>query len=691
MEVVRKNFKETLPLIKESIDKADFFAIDTEFTGLLNGRDVSIFDSPEDYYLRVMNGSSEFLLIQFGISCFYWDEKRNHYLNDTYNFYLYPRGRPGPDRLFLCQSSSLDFLASNGFDFNKLIKEGISYMTSSTETKLRENLAERQLSYSKEKDAVRIPEENRQQIEDICTKVKNFIEKSTDAEMEINRCNSFIRMLLFQELKLRFKDEIIVDTKVLENKNRILKVIRKTADMDDQDTLRKKKEWDELEEAIGFSKVAQMISQSEKLVVGHNMLLDVLHTLGHFFQQLPSDYESFKEFTHCMFPKLLDTKYMSSLPPFKDKLGSSVLTELLATLGEPPFSLPKIGSRKGRGYSHLDDKEHEAGYDAYITGLCFLAMHAHLARMRGEDTDRVQPHSVTLKPFLNKLFLAKTARQDSPYINLVGADPTPARDHVFHLVFPKEWQRSDLSQLFSPFGPVTVYFLDECSAFVGLDQRDQAPDVMRILSKNNRVTLTPYHKYKSGGNGGDTEMASRSERKSDTYKLINNKADVKSRQGLNKSNLAGLRPSLQVPQLPRSPKSPMSPQPTQPRPKVNRTRSNSASLTTQTVSTRKRTSSGVFHVDGSEPVAKKSISPPLPETTTNGRDKTDTGDTGKQDDDAVKKKDSSEKKTVGSEKKKDKAERKKDNVEKKDKIVEKFDSKARSDCVTAFKESDTWD
>lgn len=98
-----------------------------------------------------------------------------------------------------------------------------------------------------------------------------------------------------------------------------------------------------------------------------------------------------------------------------------------------------------------------------------------------------------------------------------------------------------------------------------------------------------------------------------------------------------------------------------------------------------------YQVDGSEPVAKKSISPPLPETTTNGRDKTDTGDTGKQDDDAVKKKDGSEKKQVGSEKKKDKAERKKDSVEKKDKIVEKFDSKARSDCVTAFKESDTWD
>lgn len=45
-------------------------------------------------------------------------------MNDAYNFYLFPRGSPGPDRMFMCQSSSLDFLASQGFDFNKLIKDG---------------------------------------------------------------------------------------------------------------------------------------------------------------------------------------------------------------------------------------------------------------------------------------------------------------------------------------------------------------------------------------------------------------------------------------------------------------------------------------------------------------------------------------------------------------------------------------
>lgn len=118
------DFKEAMPLIEESINKADFFSIDTEFTGLINGRDVSMFDTPGDYYTRLLSGSAEFMLIQFGLCAFYWDKEKKQYMNDAYNFFLFPRARPGPDRMFLCQSSSLDFLAANGFDFNKLIREG---------------------------------------------------------------------------------------------------------------------------------------------------------------------------------------------------------------------------------------------------------------------------------------------------------------------------------------------------------------------------------------------------------------------------------------------------------------------------------------------------------------------------------------------------------------------------------------
>lgn len=114
-----------MPLIEKSIKAADFLVIDCEFTGLLSGRDPTIFDTPSEYYTRLLSGSSEFMLIQFGLCAFYWDSKKQTYINEAYNFYLFPRGRPGSERMFLCSSSSLEFLSAQGFDFNKVIKEGL--------------------------------------------------------------------------------------------------------------------------------------------------------------------------------------------------------------------------------------------------------------------------------------------------------------------------------------------------------------------------------------------------------------------------------------------------------------------------------------------------------------------------------------------------------------------------------------
>ncbi len=44
---------------------------------------------------------------------------------------------------FLCQASSLDFLSRQNFDFNKLFREGISYLKSDDEKKLRASLEEK--------------------------------------------------------------------------------------------------------------------------------------------------------------------------------------------------------------------------------------------------------------------------------------------------------------------------------------------------------------------------------------------------------------------------------------------------------------------------------------------------------------------------------------------------------------------
>ncbi|XP_022120788.2 poly(A)-specific ribonuclease PARN [Pieris rapae] len=651
MEVTRKNFKEVLPLVSVSIEEADFLVIDAEFSGLIKGREVSMFDSPEEYYLTLLNGSTEFLLIQFGLCAFIWDEKTKKYRNDAYNFYLFPRGGPGYDKMFLCQSSSLEFLALQGFDFNKLFRDGISYVTDPVETKLRENLTERQKSYSNDKGTITIPDEYKAQIEDICKNVGAFVEENKANEMEIDRCNAFVRRLLFQELGSRFKNDVFLETKVLENKDRTLKITRMSSsdDRKNKDQERKEKEWEDLEDIISFSKVARLISQSGKLVIGHNMLLDLLHTLNHFFQPLPVDYPSFKEFAHCMFPRVLDTKYMSSLPPFKDKLTSSVLQHLLVTLSQPPFSMPDIDSIDGRGYCQSPDKQHEAGYDAYVTGLCFLSMHAHLARMRGEESGRVTADSVQLRPFLNKVFLAKTAHQDSPYMNLAGDDPSPSREHIFHLTFPRDWQRNEINQLFSAYGQIIVQFLDDKSALVALTRRDLAKTVVRAFANNKKVVLVPFSKYKQRkAKELQLQALEGREESSPVYVQVNETDASRNDDGIHCIDIG-------------SP--------------IKRRRSSSLSTPGKKV-VRKRTSSGIFQVEESEPPLKR---PEIPQKET-GKEKTREIQTNGG-------------RKVSEEKKKEKAAslKRKDIEIRKDMVLDKFDSKSTAQCVTAFKENDCWD
>ena len=57
---------------------------------------------------------------------------------------------------------------------------------------------------------------------------------------------------------------------------------------------RDRAEFAEVDEAVGFCKVIQKISESKKIVVGHNMFLDILYTLQQFVAPLPEDYDEFK-------------------------------------------------------------------------------------------------------------------------------------------------------------------------------------------------------------------------------------------------------------------------------------------------------------------------------------------------------------------------------------------------------------
>ena len=277
------------------------------------------------------------------------------------------------------------------------------------------------------------------------------------------------------------------------------------------------------EEEGDFATVVRRLSASGKLVVGHNMMLDVCHALQHFLAPLPEDYGEFKALAADAFPLVADTKLMANSYPLREDvaLGSS-LFQLRQSITREPFSMPDVDGDGGDAAGF-----HQAGYDAHATGLCFIAMadrwdrlafnssvsnatsllcrlgHLWATQDRSRQQDAVErtsskhlpvPSSPLLKPFLNKLFLMESP--DVPYVNLVGSDPRPARDHVFHVAVPAGTTFADLHQLFSHFGQTSAVWADEArsAAFVSLDspRANAARRVVEALSGAAAYTITPY-------------------------------------------------------------------------------------------------------------------------------------------------------------------------------------------------------
>ncbi|XP_007106207.1 poly(A)-specific ribonuclease PARN isoform X2 [Physeter macrocephalus] len=512
MEIIRSNFKSNLHKVYQAIEEADFFAIDGEFSGISDGPSVTAltngFDTPEERYQKLKKHSMDFLLFQFGLCTFKYDYTDSKYITKSFNFYVFPKpfNRSSPDVKFVCQSSSIDFLASQGFDFNKVFRNGIPYLNQEEERQLREQYDEKRsqsngagaLSYASpntSKCPVTIPEDQKKFIDQVVEKIEDLLQSEENKNLDLEPCTGFQRKLIYQTLSWKYPKGIHVETLETEKKERYI-VISK---VDEEERKRREqqkhaKEQEELNDAVGFSRVIHAIANSGKLVIGHNMLLDVMHTVHQFYCPLPSDLNEFKEMTTCVFPRLLDTKLMASTQPFKDIINNTSLAELEKRLKETPFNPPKVESAEGfPSYDTASEQLHEAGYDAYITGLCFISMANYLGSFLSPPKIHVSARSKLIEPFFNKLFLMRV--MDIPYLNLEGPDLQPKRDHVLHVTFPKEWKTSDLYQLFSAFGNIQISWINDTSAFVSLSQPEQVPIAVNTSKYAESYRIQTYAEY----------------------------------------------------------------------------------------------------------------------------------------------------------------------------------------------------
>ncbi|XP_055624362.1 poly(A)-specific ribonuclease PARN-like isoform X2 [Toxorhynchites rutilus septentrionalis] len=502
MEITSKNFLEQLPSIRQTIQEANFFAIDGEFTGLTSDRNVYPFDTPEEVYLKTIQNSTNFVIVQLGLCAFKLNPDTGHWSYKCYNFYCYPKGRT---QVFACQGESIRFLADNGFDFNKLFSEGLSYCGEVEEQRKRAELKDRQAQraaalkltedeQNDEKDSLNmipVPTEEEKLISDISERIENFI-KSEDKELAIANCNGFQRKLVYQLIDSKFQKLVSTASVVLENNQKAILVERKRTKKQEMqlEADRIAQENNELENAVGLSLVLQELSKARKLVVGHNMLLDLLFVIRQFFRPLPNNFQEFKKTVRELFPMLLDTKYLCTNGELKVHVNSSVLGHVFEAVKKAPFKMPEVVSElENHQYSQENMKLHEAGYDAYLTGICFLGLISYFK----VDTRNLSNDPI-LKSYFNRIFLLRVSEIN--FIHTHGKEPSFSREHIFFVTFPENWRQSDIVTRFRNYGPIHVSWVNNTSAFVTLHNRDYASHVIRTIEKS-QINICTFNQFKA--------------------------------------------------------------------------------------------------------------------------------------------------------------------------------------------------
>ncbi|XP_012289012.1 poly(A)-specific ribonuclease PARN isoform X2 [Orussus abietinus] len=519
MEVTSENFQEVLDELDTVLPDAAFLAIDGEFTGLIAGPAANAFNTPKQYYDSIRSGSMDFLLVQLGLSVFTYDTERDTYMQRSYNFYVFPRpfNRMAPDCRFMCQASSVAFLIDKGFDFNKLFRLGIPYLTSEDRNILKKKLEMKQQSKEKSAELILISEEDKPCIEDICSRIDGFV-KSEEEELSMEWCNSYIRKVLRQEVKLRWPGIIKVDAKSDVSNKFVIKKMGTIDEEEQKESERKEQDELELKQASGLSTLVEKISKSKKLLVGHNMFFDICHIIHQFVQPLPAKYTTFKSQVQELFPRILDTRIMCQSPKFKGIVRMSHLHILLETVSKEPFTMPKVEGVEGRCYSTQTDKTHEAGYDAYITGLCFISLSNYLGSLENPKVSTVLSDSPLLESFMNKVIFGRLI--DMPYISLNGEDPNPSRDHVFHITFPKTWRTNEIQQKFQPVGGILIHWINDTSAYVSLKKRNQRAMVLKKVRQTKQFQILSYADHQASLEIKDNDSVNAND-----DKLENNKAE----------------------------------------------------------------------------------------------------------------------------------------------------------------------
>ena len=521
VDVTTQNFSDIFKQIKEEIPRCTFVAIDAEFTGLLQGQERdNRYDTPDERYTRHRELGNDFMINQMGICLV--EETCEGFAARPYNFYLYPIETHNvprrDDSCFLCQASSLKLLGQSGFDFNKWIKGGIRYVSEKKGELMAKWKAPLQPPVKESPSMLKSPVKtlkgmarNGDQesfVDQIRRDLLTFVHDKDSKEMKIKTRNRFERKVIYTLIE---EDATISKTPILAEKalddGREVEMLVKKASREEVTISQNEKEGKRQEKEelkLGFTRVVQLLLESGKLLVLHNGLLDLMNIYRQFMGPLPENYQHFKEAISSRFGQIMDTKLMATSGPFVNKFNSTRLEELFSSLvGSADSTFERVSVHLPEGFSRYSNGKslcHEAGYDAYMTAVCFIHMMHHMRKLvasGNESTDGPSDPMLAVAPFKNRIAMGYC---DVEYIDFHGNDPVPPRNNLFCLTFPSTVRASDIIELFGPFSPVDIQWIDDTHAYVSPKSNHRSEDCYKYVHEGGQlvnITVQRYRDYRA--------------------------------------------------------------------------------------------------------------------------------------------------------------------------------------------------
>ncbi|KAL2064443.1 hypothetical protein VTL71DRAFT_4937 [Oculimacula yallundae] len=430
MDVDQAQFRRQLLPILKHIANASFVTFDLEMSGISTRPKFSAGDRSHDagkptlqqQYDDMRSAAETYQVLQFGITCVEEDRDKEFYLARPYNFNVNPLSAEGVDlrldRNFTFSTSACDFLKKNGFDFGKVFRDGVPYLSRDEEDERREEHAQRANKNASIPDIIVGPEDlttiefsrvARKTIKD-WSDDPNPESDYVNVGSEAGALNGFQRRLVHQMVRNEFPklrtfprmDGYFMQIERLDVKKE--EEFQKRKDSRFNSLIAKQKglrwifealsggelsdidpEWfhnpsasDSEEQWLKvqreFAQVTQALRKKKHIIVGHNLFADLAFLFRTFIGHLPVNVKHFQEDIHALFPYVIDTKFIATYGA--DAMNPrSNLKELLAPFRKTHVPLVLL-HQSHTAYGAEFGKEHEAGFDSWMTAELFVKLSA---------------------------------------------------------------------------------------------------------------------------------------------------------------------------------------------------------------------------------------------------------------------------------------------------------------------------